>query len=104
MLSRLPAYAADTSLGPDEPTIVDEEHQGVLRAMDRLSPDDGELLRLHAWEGLSHRELAATFECSEGAVKVRLHRARRRLAKEYERDMRRPSRPFLRAAGGPIDG
>jgi RNA polymerase sigma factor (sigma-70 family) len=51
----------------------------ILRALDGLSESDRELLLLFAWEGLSIEELAAVLHCSRTAVKVRLHRARRRL-------------------------
>ena len=51
----------------------------ILRALDGLSESDRELLLLFAWEGLSVQELAAVLHCSRTAVKVRLHRARRRL-------------------------
>jgi RNA polymerase sigma factor (sigma-70 family) len=51
----------------------------ILRALDGLSESDRELLLLFAWEGLSVAELATVLHCSRTAVKVRLHRARRRL-------------------------
>jgi RNA polymerase sigma factor (sigma-70 family) len=51
----------------------------ILRALDGLSESDRELLLLFAWEGLSVEELAGVLHCSRTAVKVRLHRARRRL-------------------------
>ncbi|MCB0993534.1 MAG: RNA polymerase sigma factor [Acidimicrobiales bacterium] len=52
----------------------------VLQALDRLRPDDRELLRLVAWEELSHAEIAEVLGCSVNAVAIRLHRARKRLA------------------------
>lgn len=45
-----------------------------------LSEEDRDLLGLVAWEGLSHREVAAVLGCSVNAAKLRVHRARRRLA------------------------
>jgi RNA polymerase sigma factor (sigma-70 family) len=50
----------------------------------RLSEDQREVLRLAAWEGLGARRAAAVLGCSHGAYTLRLHRARRRLAKELE--------------------
>jgi RNA polymerase sigma-70 factor (ECF subfamily) len=52
----------------------------VLSAVASLNDDDQELLRLVAWEELSHREIAEVFDCSINAVAIRIHRARARLA------------------------
>jgi RNA polymerase sigma factor (sigma-70 family) len=52
------------------------------QAFERLSDDDRELLSLVAWEGLSGHEIAKVLGCSRGAARLRLHRARKRLAKE----------------------
>lgn len=66
----------------DAALLANDEHQVVLGALVRLKPDDQELLRLVAWEKLSHRDAARVLGCSEGAVAVRLNRARARLGKE----------------------
>lgn len=52
----------------------------VRQAMSRLGPDDQELLRLAYWEGLPARDIATVLGKGAGAVAIRLHRARRRLA------------------------
>lgn len=52
----------------------------VERALALLSDDDRELLRLVAWEELAREEIAVVLGISRTAVRVRLHRARRRLA------------------------
>lgn len=52
----------------------------VERALALLSDDDQELLRLVAWEELAREEIAVVLGISRTAVRVRLHRARRRLA------------------------
>lgn len=54
-------------------------------ALDRLPPDDRELLRLLAWEGLSQAEAGSVLGVSENAVAIRLHRARKRFAEELGR-------------------
>jgi len=68
----------------------------VLAALDRLSEADRELLRLVAWEGLTPAEAAKVLGQSPATCRVRLHRARRRLADELGRgeEVREP-----RAAG-----
>lgn len=58
----------------------------LLDALERLSADDRELLRLLAWEGLSHAEIGIVLGCSTNAVGIRIHRARKRLAEELGRD------------------
>jgi RNA polymerase sigma factor (sigma-70 family) len=46
-----------------------------------LPDDDRELLSLVAWEGLDPGEIAGVLGCSRNAVRIRLHRARKRLAR-----------------------
>jgi len=76
-LRRQPTVAART----DPADLVTGEAQEVRNALDDLSPDDQELLRLVAWEDLSHADIGIVLGCSENAVAIRLHRARARLAK-----------------------
>jgi RNA polymerase sigma-70 factor (ECF subfamily) len=77
--AELPTYFVDWSYLPDD-VVLDRELQEFLeRAILQLPP----ALRLtFIWrelEGLSTAETAAALEISEGAVKVRLHRARLKL-------------------------
>jgi RNA polymerase sigma-70 factor (ECF subfamily) len=59
---------------------VEPAGPGQLRAaLAQLSPDDAELLRLVAWEGLGPSEAAAVLDLSPDAARSRLHRARARL-------------------------
>jgi RNA polymerase sigma-70 factor (ECF subfamily) len=58
------------------------ERSAILAALGRLSEGDREVLRLAAWEGLDARRAGAALGCTRGAYALRLHRARRRLAKE----------------------
>ncbi|MEW2352856.1 sigma-70 family RNA polymerase sigma factor [Spirillospora sp. NPDC029432] len=57
------------------------EGAAIAQAFGGLSDGDREVLALVAWEGLDHTALAAVLGCSAGAARVRLHRARRRLAR-----------------------
>lgn len=52
----------------------------VLAAVERLSRNDREALALVYWEGLTASEAATVLGCTQTALRVRLHRARRRLA------------------------
>jgi RNA polymerase sigma-70 factor (ECF subfamily) len=55
------------------------ERLAVLRAMAAIPEGDREVLILVAWQGLSPREAARVVGCSQAALRVRLHRARKRL-------------------------
>jgi RNA polymerase sigma factor (sigma-70 family) len=58
----------------------------VLAALRELRPDEQEILRLAAWEGLTGAELAVALGCSENAATIRLHRARKRLAEQLAKE------------------
>ena len=65
---------------------TDEEldNSGVLKivnALQFLSANDQEILRLLAWEDLSHKEISVVLGCSENAVAIRIRRARVRFMK-----------------------
>ena len=71
--------AGDT---PIEPGRTDEAREvAVLRALDSLSEIDRELVTLTTWEGLSPAEAARVVGITAGTARVRLHRARARLAR-----------------------
>ncbi|MER6514108.1 RNA polymerase sigma factor [Nonomuraea sp. NPDC001636] len=63
---------------------ADNDFDGVREAFMRLSPDDREVLALAGWEGLGSHEIATVLGCSRGAARLRLHRARKRLAKDLK--------------------
>jgi len=79
---RRDALAAKVGTEPaDDPVWPVAGHDdAVTAALHQLSDADRELLTLITWDGLSHEEAAQALDCSRGALKVRLHRARRRLA------------------------
>lgn len=52
----------------------------VASAMRELPELDQEILRLHVWEDLSSKQIATVLGKSPNATRVRLHRARKRLA------------------------
>lgn len=52
----------------------------VLEALGSLAKSDQEVLLLVAWDGLSSEEAARVLGCSGVAFRLRLHRARRKLA------------------------
>jgi RNA polymerase sigma factor (sigma-70 family) len=50
-----------------------------------LKAQDRDVLALLAWEGLDAREIAQVLGCSRNAARIRIHRARRRFARELAR-------------------
>lgn len=51
----------------------------ALQLLAELADADREALLLVAWDGLSTEEAAVVLQCSAGALRTRLHRARKRL-------------------------
>lgn len=74
LTARLRKELAEVS--PSEST-ADER---IALAFQALPEPEHEILRLVAWDGLSPSELAVALGCSANAARIRLHRARRRLA------------------------
>jgi RNA polymerase sigma-70 factor (ECF subfamily) len=54
----------------------------IVAAFRRLPADQRELLALNAWEGLDYGEMAVVLGCSRNTVRVRMYRARKRMAAE----------------------
>lgn len=82
LLDRLRAQelAGGRTPAPLSPDVLARLEQ----ALDQLSEDDRELLRLAAWEDLRPAEIAEVLGISANAASVRLHRARRALRQAYE--------------------
>ncbi len=74
-------------VGADHPEVAGEivELRGRLRqALDRLPDSQREIVVLKDIYGWSHAEIAESLDISVTAAKVRLHRARARLASDLE--------------------
>lgn len=65
------------------------EVKAIAQIFRALPDDDRELLSLVAWECLDRQEIATVLGLSRNAVRIRLHRARRRFARALaEADVR----------------
>ena len=68
----------------NEPVPIDGEGDDtdadLIAALEELSAEDREIVRLWAWEQLAPREIAVVLAISPNAASIRLHRAKRRLA------------------------
>ena len=84
----------------DEAVLVEvgqvETTGALARAFASLSDADRELLTLVAWEGLTRDELAVALGTSHAVVRLRLHRARKRLRDALE--------PAINVSGGEEHG
>ena len=69
-----------------EPMAFTAGLSGALReAWAALTADDRDLLGLTVWETLSTAQIALVVGCPRAVTKVRIHRARRRFARELHR-------------------
>jgi RNA polymerase sigma-70 factor (ECF subfamily) len=61
--------------------LLDDSEMGrcVREFVDSLTPEHRAVIVLHDLEGFSNREIAEVLGCSLGTVKIRVHRARRKL-------------------------
>ena len=73
----------------DDQVVVRDEVRRVEDALANLSPGDRQILQLSVWEQLTNPEVALVLGISSEAAAQRLHRARRRLTRQFERLERR---------------
>jgi len=85
LLTRLRQDDPPSDPTPDVVVVRREQDRILLEALGRLRPEDQEVLRLAWWEELPHAEIASLIGSSPQAVSQRIHRASRRVAREYER-------------------
>jgi RNA polymerase sigma-70 factor (ECF subfamily) len=83
--------AADPAL-TTQPQAIEELHGvwEVRRALEELSPDEREVIRLQHFEELTHTEIAERLQLPPGTVKSRSFRAHRRLAAQLEHSRSQP--------------
>ena len=66
---------------PESQMMVRDDYRRVLAAMQKLAPEERDVLSLAVSSELSYREIARVIGTSEGNVKIRVHRARVKLRK-----------------------
>lgn len=82
-LDAAPEFASDGEAPLDR--LAQEERQQRLAAiLQALPAAHREVLLLRGTEGLPHRELARALGCTEGAARVRLHRALAALKRQWQ--------------------
>jgi RNA polymerase sigma-70 factor (ECF subfamily) len=82
---------ADPTEEPSPEVVVlrRAEDDEMLAAVDRLRPEDQEILRLAVWEELPHAQIAEAVGTSAHAITQRLYRITKQLARELQRPTRR---------------
>lgn len=78
------AHEAGADATTADPADALGRRDAFAAAFAALEAGEREVLRLIAWEGLSTAEGARVLGCSAAAFRVRLHRARRKLAKQLQ--------------------
>ena len=83
----LVSVVPDTPAEPAAPGQLEQQEagRGVLRALDSLSDQQQEVVRLRFQEGLSYREIADVLGSTTGSVGVTLHKAMQKLRAEVTR-------------------
>ena len=79
-MTTLDERAQDTRAGPDRRAHANIELEAVLAALQTLPEIDRAAVLLRAEEGMSYEEVAAALGISQGAARVKVHRARLKLA------------------------
>jgi RNA polymerase sigma-70 factor (ECF subfamily) len=97
---RLSNLGHEAMAAPEDFVVMNEESRQILAAASRIKETDMEVMRLIAWESLSHPEVADVLGISRNAVKQRFHRAKKNLAKEYNRAEKRQARSPAAQEGG----
>lgn len=89
---RHPELAAQSTTDSRDPDPCDDPENGLIRAQHQdlidsltqtLAPKERAVIVLRYWYDLSYGEIAAALSLSVSAVKTRLHRARRTLARRW---------------------
>ena len=97
---KLRALGKEAPVLPEEVVVMRQESRQVLDALSGLKATDQEILLLTAWEELPQADIAVTLNITIGAVRQRLHEAKKNLANHYDRlDKKRNTTPAAKKGG-----
>ena len=74
------------TLPQEDAYIVKEELHRIQNVMEKLSDDERDILALVVNADLSYSEVSAILDCSVANIKVKVHRARRKLRRMLEEE------------------
>jgi RNA polymerase sigma-70 factor (ECF subfamily) len=77
------AYQLKDSAEADDKIHRREEEQLLKQALELLNETDRELIILSRYQEMKYQEIAVLMNSSEGAIKVRIHRAVKQLKENY---------------------
>lgn len=100
LLSRLGSVREVPGDGPEPQVVRHHQEAEVHEALRRLRPQDQELLRLKAWEGLSNDQIGDLLGMSSRAVEGRYARAIKKLSKHLTTARQVDLSPRLAQEGG----
>lgn len=101
---KLTAKAAAASVDEADHSGQIDERIRVRAVLAELSPADQEVLRLIEWDGLDAAEAARVLRCTQTALKVRLHRARKRFAQRLTATEEHDGSPVRRTRPSIVPG
>ena len=81
VVGRLEQEGPALGMPADEPLLAAAARDAVQEALNELPHNMRTAIVLREYAGMNYRDIASVLGISEGNVKVRLHRARRRLAR-----------------------
>jgi RNA polymerase sigma-70 factor (ECF subfamily) len=84
---------------PASTAAAELAERSVLAALASMRDEDREVILLIAWDGLDNHQAAKVLGCRVGAFAVRLHRARRRLARALDRGAAQQPPTHIEAEG-----
>ena len=96
----IPDFSDDVSDRLDDANRIAALH----RSLSRLRPDEFEVLALCAWSDLSYAEAADALGIPVGTVRSRLSRARAKLLKATDRELRENSRELTTTLDQLVEG
>ena len=85
LIERLVRLGNHVEPSPETVVVRRSQDRQLIEAARRLRAPDREILQLAGWEELAHSEIAEVLGISVAAVDQRFHRAKKRLAREYDR-------------------
>ena len=94
LITKTGSLAAVPAPDPEAQVVRRQELDEVAAALERLKPDDQEVLRLAVWEELSHAAIGEVLGIAENTASQRISRATKRLTAEVNRGAKRS--PALR--------
>ena len=95
LIGRLRQHRVEVATEVEERASANETEAAVIAALGRIRAADAEILRLVAWEGLSHAQIAIVLDCTVNAVAIRVHRARASLRAEVEKGRSDSGHPLV---------